>query len=175
MSGSKVRGAKRAYEGSRPLEPSDFSFHGFGELRRDELRKIQRLGIRNNPPSVSVVEQAIFIPNGYGSSANEPKYGGGVVTPDGQPVETAQIQRKGGKRVGGPVETVVVTPESELDEDVIYLGMLFNHFGRVLLESLARVWYLKEVEPSVKVVFNNANSAQAGHASWVPKLLTAFG
>ncbi len=168
-----VRSAQ--YEGSRPLTPSDFSFHGFGELRRDELRKIMRLGIRSNSPAVSVVDRAIFIPNGPESSDKSQKFGGGVITPDGQPVETAQIQRKGGKRVGGPVETVIVTPASELDEDIIYVGMLFNHFGRVLLESLARVWYLNEVEPSVKVVFNNANSAQAGHASWVPKLLTAFG
>ena len=175
MVGSRDRGANRAIEGSRPLEPGDFSFHGFGELRRDELRKIQRLGIRSNPPSVSVVDRAIFVPNGYVSSVNQPKFGGGIVKLDGQPIETAQMQRKGGKRIGGPVETVTVTPESELDEDVIYLGMLFNHFGRVLLESLARVWYLNEVEPSVKVVFNNANSAQAAYASWVPTLLTVFG
>ncbi|MCC2630191.1 MAG: hypothetical protein K0S14_3841, partial [Thermomicrobiales bacterium] len=124
---------------------------------------------------MSVVDRAIFVPNGYESSVNQPKFGGGIVKPDGQPIETAQMQRKGGKRIGGPVETVTVTPESELDEDVIYLGMLFNHFGRVLLESLARVWYLNEVEPSVKVVFNNANSAQAAYASWVPTLLTVFG
>ena len=169
------RGANRATAGSRPLEPGDFSFHGFGELKRDELRKIQRLGICSHPPSVSVIDRAIFVPNGYESSPNQPKFGGGVVDPDGQPVETAQMQRKGGKRIGGPVEAVTATPERELDEDVIYLGMLFNHFGRVLLEALARVWHLNEVDPSVKVVFNNANSAQAAYAPWVPKLLSMFG
>src|SRR5918994_1642872 len=169
------RGANRAMAGSRPLEPGDFWFHGFGELRRDELRKIQRLGICSHPPSVSAIDRAIFVPNGYESSPNQPKFSGGVVNPDGQPVETAQMQRKGGKRIGGPVEAVTATPERELDEDVIYLGMLFNHFGRVLLESLARVWHLNEVDPSVKVVFNNANSAQAAYAQWVPKLLSMFG
>ena len=175
MVGSADRGANRALVGSRPLGPSDFSFHGFGELRRDELRKIMRLGIRSDPPAVSVVEVAIFIPNGHRSTTDQPKFAAGIISPDGQPIETAQMQRKGGKRIGGLVEAVTATPECELDEDVIYLGMLFNHFGRVLLESLARVWYLREADPSVKVVFNNANSAQAGYASWVPKLLSMFG
>jgi hypothetical protein len=161
--------------GSRPLVPSDFSFHGFGELRRDEQRKILRLGIRSDSPAVSMVDDALFVPNGYESNTNQPKFAGGIVKPDGQPIETAQMQRKGGKRIGGLVEGVTAKPERELDEDVIYLGMLFNHYGRVLLESLARVWYLSEVKPTVKVVFNNANSAQAGYAAWVPKLLAEFG
>ena len=175
MVGSSDRGSIHTTAGSRPLDPGDFAFHGFGELRRDERRKILRLGIRNSAPTVSVVDDAVFVPNGYESSAEQPKFAGGIVRPDGHPIETARMQRKGGKRFGGPVETVTATPEHELDEDVIYLGLLFNHYGRVLLESLARVWYLSEVDPSVRVVFNNANSAQAAHAPWVPRILSAFG
>ena len=175
MIGSSDRGSIHATAGSQPLKPEDFSFYGFGELRRDERRKVLRLGIRDDPPAVTVVDDAIFIPNGYESSADQPKYAGGIVRSDGQPIETAQMHRKGGKRFGGPAALVSATPEHDLDEDVIYLGMLFNHFGRVLLESLARVWYLTDVDPSVKVAFTNANSAQAAHAPWVPKLLAAFG
>ena len=175
MVGSSDRGSIHATADSRPLDPSDFEFHGFGELRRDERRKILRLGIRDGMPTVSVVEDAIFVPNGYELGGEQPKFPGGIVKPDGQPIESAQMHRKGGKRFGGPVAAVTAKPERNLDEDVIYLGPLFNHFGRVLLESLARVWYFDEVEPSVKVVFNNANSAQAAHAPWVPRLLAAFG
>ena len=175
MTGSSDRGSIHAIAGSRSLGPDDFSFHGFGELRRDELRKILRLGIRSDPPAVSVVEGAIFVPNGYGSDPDRSKFAGGIVKPDGQSIETAQVHRKGGKRLSGPIEPVAVVAERELDEDVIYLGPLFNHYGRVLLETLARVWYLNDVDPSVKVVFNNANSAQAAHAPWVPKLLSMFG
>jgi hypothetical protein len=175
MVGSSDRGSIHATAGSRPLEPGDFSFHGFGELRRDERRKILRLGIRDDAPTVSIVDDAVFVPNGYESSAEQPKFGGGIVKPNGEPLDTAQMHRKGGKRFGGPVATVSARPERELDKEVVYLGMLFNHFGRVMLESLARVWYLNEVEPSVRVVFNNANSAQAAYAPWVPRLLSAFG
>jgi hypothetical protein len=175
MVGASDRGSIHATAGSRPLDPSDFSFHGFGELRRDERRKILRLGLRDGTPTVSIVDDAIFVPNGYEASANQPKFTGGIVKPDGEPVDTAQMHRKGGKRFGGPVAAITAAPERELDEEIVYLGMLFNHYGRVLLESLARVWFLKEVEPSVRVVFNNANSAQAAYAPWVPRLLSAFG
>jgi hypothetical protein len=175
MVGSSDRGSIHATTDSRPLDPGDFGFHGFGELRRDERRKILRLGIRDGAATFSVVDDAIFVPNGHDLGSAQPKFAGGIVKSDGQPIDIAQMHRKGGKRFGGPVETVNAKPERELDEDVIYLGPLFNHFGRVLLESLARVWYLTEVDPSLKVAFNNANSAQAAHAPWVPKLLAAFG
>ncbi len=175
MVGSADRGATRAVEGSRSLEPGDFSFYEFGDLRRDELRKILRLGIRTGEPGVSTVDGAVFVPDGYEAGAGQPKYAGGIVKSDGSPIETAQMHRKGGKRFGGFAEAVPITPERELDEEVIYLGLLFNHYGRVLLESLARVWYLDRIDPAVKIVFNSANAAQAGHAPWLPAVLSLFG
>jgi hypothetical protein len=173
MVGSSDRGATRASAGSRPLQSQDFSFHGFGELRRDERRKILRLGIRTGEPGVSVVVDAVFIPSAAGNG--QPKYAGGIVRPDGQPVETAQMHRKGGKRIGGFVDVAAVQPDREIDEEVVYLGLMFNHYGRVLLESLARVWYLDRIDPTTKVVFTNANAAQSGYAPWLPALLSLFG
>jgi hypothetical protein len=165
------------------LEPGEFSFHGFGELRRDELRRISKLSIRSDPPAVSVVEDAIYVPNGIASNRDQSKVIGGIVKPDGTPIETAQLHRKGGKHFGGLSEAVTVKAERKLDEDVVYLGPLFNHYGRVLLDSLARVWYLSELDPSVKVAFNNTYTTstredslvQAVHQPWVFKLLSLFG
>lgn len=175
MVGSSDRGAVRAPVGSRSLEPGDFSFYGFGDLRRDEVRKILRLGIRVGAPAASTIDDVVFVPNGYERGPGQPKFAGGIVKPDGQPIESAQTHRKGGKRFGGLAEPLPVEPVTELDEEVIYLGLLFNHYGRVLLESLARIWYLNDVDPSAKVIFNNANSAQADHAPWVPRILSMFG
>ena len=93
MVGSSDRGATRAIAGSRALQSSDFSFYGFGELRRDELRKILRLGIRNGDPAVSVVDNAVFIPGGATAGNGQPKYAGGIMTPDGQAIDTAQMHR----------------------------------------------------------------------------------
>ena len=181
MRGSADRGSSRPLAGWRSLEPSDFSFHGFGDLKPVELRKISKLSIRSDPPIVSIVDGAIFVPGRDESDSDQLRVVGGIVTPDGEPIETAQLHRRGGKHFGGLIEEVSVSAESELDEDVIYLGPLFNHYGRFLLDSLARVWYLNEVDPSLKVVFNNTTSAknsnllQAAYPSWVFKLLSVFG
>src|SRR5215210_5194987 len=181
MTMGSARGSIQPPPGSRFLEPGDFSFHGFGELRRDELRKISKLGIRSDPPAVSVVEGAIFVPNGVESNTDHSKVAGGIVKPDGQPIDAAQLHRKGGKHFGGLSEAVSISAERVLDEDVVYLGPLFGHYGRVLLESLARVWYLSEVDPSVKVVFNNTTTMQddelipVAPGPWVFKLLSLFG
>ena len=160
--------------GPRFLEPEDFSFAGFGELSRDERRRIAKLSIRSGPPAVSVVDDAIFVPASGEFLSRKTKLSGGIVNPDGQPIEAAQLHRKGGKHFGGLTEAVSVIVERELDEDVVYLGPLINHYGRVLLESLARVWYLNEVDPSVKVVFTHKR-AQTEFAPYVFKLLSIFG
>jgi hypothetical protein len=181
MIGSSTRGSTHPPTGSRSLEPGDFSFHGFGELRHDERRKISKLGIRRDAPAVTIVEDAIFVPNRDEAITNRSKVIGGIVRSDGQPIERAQLHRKGGKHFGGLIEEVTVTAERELDEDVVYLGPMFNHYGRFLLESLARVWYLSAVDPSVKVGFNNTTSAkdaklvEEAYAPWVFKLLSLFG
>ena len=126
------------------LEPGDFSFHGFGALRPDERRKISKLGIRRGVPAVTVVADAIFAPNLETANTDQFKVVGGLVGSDGQPIERAQLHRKGGKHFGGLIEEVTVTAEDELDQDIVYLGPLFYHYGRFLLESLARVWYLSD-------------------------------
>src|SRR4051794_23480724 len=141
---STKRGPNHPPTGSRSLRPTDFSFQDFGELRLDELRKISMLRIRSDPPTASIVKDAIFIPNGDAPLSDHATAIGGIVKSDGLPIETAKLQRKGGKQFGGPIEEVTVRARHELDEDVVYLGPLFNHYGRVLLESLSRVWYLSE-------------------------------
>ncbi len=181
MSRSSARGPDHPPAGQRSLEPGDFSFAGFGELRWDELRKLSKLSIRSDPPAVSVVEDAIFVPGSGEALSRKTKLIGGIVKPDGSPIDTAQLHRKGGKHFGGLTEAVSVAVEGELDEDVVYLGPLFTHYGRVLLESLARVWYLSEVDPCVKVIFNHTATSRDGHLvqaeypPWVFRLLSLFG
>lgn len=175
MVGSSERGSHRALAGSRTLDAGDFSFYRFGELRREELRKILRLGIRNDVPAVTVADGAHFIPGGFDPGPEQPKFDGGLVYSDGRPIEAALTHRKGGKRVGGLYQTVSVAPEQDVDEPIIYLGLLYNHYGRLLLESLSRAWYLRQADPALKVVFHSANAAQTGFATWVLALLEAFG
>ena len=132
-------------------------------------------------PAVTVVADAIFVPNLETANTDQVKVVGGLVGSDGQPIERAQLHRKGGKHFGGLIEEVTVTAEDELDQDIVYLGPLFYHYGRFLLESLARVWYLRTVDPSVKVGFNSttekraAQQAEGAYRPWVIELLSLFG
>jgi hypothetical protein len=159
----------------RALAPSDFAFHGFGELRSDEERKIRGLTLRHGQPRVALVDDALFVPGDQQGSAGQPKFSGGIVTADGEPIETAQMLRKGGKRLAGLNAPVIATPRAVIDEEIVYLGLLFNHYGRVLLESLARVWYLNQADATKRVAFSAANAAQAALSGWLPGILAAFG
>jgi hypothetical protein len=181
MIGSPERGSAHPPMTWEWLEPGDFSFHGFGTLRPDERRKISKLGIRRGAPAVTVVANAIFVPNLETASSDQSKVVGGLVGSDGQPIERAQLHRKGGKHFGGLVEEVTVTAEYEQDQEIVYLGPLFYHYGRFLLETLARVWYLSAVDPAMMVGFNSTTEkraiqlAEGEYRPWVISLLSLFG
>lgn len=161
--------------GARQLDPSDFSFYGVDSLTQSEERMIRRLSIRHGEPAASIVEPAIFVPSGNGRTIGQPRFSGGLLTAAGEPVDAANVSRKGGGIVGGFTEGVSVVAERQADEEVIYLGVLHKHYGRFLLESLARVWYLQSVDPSVKVEFTRSTAAQGSLSEWMLRLLAMFG
>jgi hypothetical protein len=146
----------------RPLTTSNFSFHGFDDLMTTVEQTLQEVGIRSGPPQVSVVENALFVP-GAKVPAADPDAGrfvheGGLLTQDGEFVELAQTHRSGtrwGTRVlGGFVDLAATEPERVIEDEVVYLGWCFQHFGHFLMETLARTWILDEIDPSIKVIFH---------------------
>jgi hypothetical protein len=157
-----------------PLDPAAFSFVGFDELTRAEQRRISRLTIRESPPELTVVDNAIFDPGTGDDAGKASRFSGGVFDAEGAPIAAAGLQRKGGKAFGAPLDqSGDLTP---IAEDVIYLGPLFNHYGRVLLETLARAWYVNEPEVvNQRVIVSTANAAQYDLAPWLAPLLHAFG
>jgi hypothetical protein len=108
---------------------------------------------------------------------------GGIATQDGALVELAQTHRSGtrwGTRVlGGIVEPAALEPQAEIDEEVVYLGWCFQHFGHFLMESLTRTWILDEIDPSIKVVFHTKlpriASGQKALSAATQKILELFG
>lgn len=140
----------------RPLEPRNFSFYGFDDIPGSASavdERIRKLGLRSREPAVEIVEGGVFVPasrSTTGSVINE----GGILDEHGTPVETVRIRRPRGQILLGISESTHVSPKNQLGEEVIYLGWLFNQFGHFLLESLARTWFLKEVPPTVRVVFH---------------------
>jgi hypothetical protein len=137
--------------GVRPLDPNDYAFYGFGDLGRFGF--LQEVGIRSGDPRVSVVEDGIFVPSEK-TTKGWPAQVGGIVTGSGKPIEAANLRRLGTAIFAGLADPIEVGPAYEVDEEVIYLGWLFDAYGHLLLESLARAWFLREIDPSVRVLFH---------------------
>src|SRR5215207_798243 len=142
----------------RALSPEDFSFVGFDGLKQENQIKerLQQVEIRGGTPGVSIVEDAVYVPEELTGSKGSQR----------------------GKIVQSLLESSAVADElyeHEIDEEVVYLGWLFDHFGHFLMQSLARTWFLAKVSPSVRVVFDPPNRASVQSVGWRQRMLAAFG
>lgn len=150
----------------RTLSPSDFSFYGFDDLSTAVEDALRDVGIRGGPLETSVVDDVIFVPSMKLSSTHlgpgRTAFEGSLVTRDGQGIDFAQARRRTlrwgplvrGRVVEHAVEQTPIVPGRTLDEEVVYLGWLLEHYGHFLSESLCRTWLLDEIDPKVKVVFH---------------------
>ncbi|HEU5433211.1 MAG TPA: glycosyltransferase 61 family protein [Thermomicrobiales bacterium] len=168
------------------MEQADFSFHGFGDRQAEAERKLAAAGLRVDEPGVQVAEGAVFSPavNVWtpDRAASDLSFAGGIVAADGEPIDAAQLQRGRRKIRGGLDEPVSLAPAREIDEDAVYLGWMFDHFGRFLLDSLARIWFLRQADPSLRVVFHLPPPSKGLFLDWEPRIpgwasriLDAFG
>jgi len=147
---------EHATQPERPVrrpDLSDFFLFGFDDQTAKLQRNVQRVEIRSGMPGVSIVENSIYTPMD----------------------QTALLRRDRGALAGGGSSPVQSAPSITIDEEVVYLGWLFNHYGHFLMQSLSRVWFLSELEPSIKVVFHHPSATWARLAAWTQRMLTAFG
>jgi capsular polysaccharide biosynthesis protein len=158
-----------------PLRPSDFWFHGFDDLRPELERSLREVGIRHGDPLAPVVENAVFVPPV--ELGERGHFEGALLTEDGQPIPTAQAHRRfgafGEQLIGSLREPVEIKPERVVDEEVVYLGWYIGHFGHFLLESLARVWILDRIDPTMRVVFHIQRERDL--SGMTLRILDAFG
>ena len=148
QSGTTTREARQA-------QLRDFSFFGFDDLESELRRQVKRVEIRGGTPTISTIEDYVYVP-----------------------VDQATFQRRDRESLvqePSREQAETTSPSHTIDADVVYLGWLFSHYGHFLMQSLARVWYLTEVDPSVKVIFHAANPEQSRPTSWAQRMLTAFG
>lgn len=164
-----------------PLSVNDFSFHGFESLLTPLAQSLSEVGIRRAAPDVSIVENAVFVPT---SEIHPDKPGaagyameGAIVTSDGQPIVAAQSRRRAGRwgnrTLGALTKPIEVAPNRQVDEEVIYLGWYFGHFGHFLLESLSRMWVLPELDSTLRVVFHTQRRPVPSGTTL--RILEAFG
>jgi hypothetical protein len=151
--------ASRAADGpqvARSPSLGDFSFVGFdgADGAPPEVgRALRRVEIRGGEPRLSVVENAVYVP---ARLAGHPR-------------------RRRAELVPGLEAGVAASHVRDSDEEVVYLGWRVNHYGHFLMQSLARVWALPAVDPSVRVVFHQPAIAGWQPAGWAVRMLEAFG
>ena len=170
----------------RPLEASLFSFHGFDDPRavRRMQRQFDRFGLRGGTPRLDVIDDAVFVPGPEWPTRQQAGVPlelaslAGILRRDGQRVATADLYRGRDLCVSprAPGGLTAMDTVEEMDEPVVYLGWLLDwHYGHFLLESLARVWFLAQVEPTVRVVFHHPHPELVHPAHWSRRMLAAFG
>lgn len=157
-----------------PLQLGDFTFYGFDDLIQPLEDSLHRVGIRHGEPMARLVEDAVFVP---ASARDEGGYEGALLTHDGQAIASAQERRGAGafgdRIIGRLRQPVTIAPEQVVDEEVVYLGWCYKHFGHLLLNSLARIWVLEQLDPSIKVVFHIEKRSNL--TGMTVQMLEAFG
>jgi hypothetical protein len=137
------------------LSRESFAWYGYDHLAAPLDEALASVRIRDGEPRAPVVEDAIFVP---AMKVGLHLFEGAVLTSDGQPVPQAVAQRRlsrmGDITLGTLSEPVALRPERVIDDEVVYLGWYFDHFGHFLLESLARAWVLPALDPAITVVMH---------------------
>jgi hypothetical protein len=153
------------------LDPDDFSFHGFGDRLPAVVGSVRRLQVRSGEPRVVTLDNAVFVPVTRGVVDGRPVLEGGIFDEAGRPVPTD------GRRP--PLQSAPL-PERVIDEEIVYLGWLFGHYGHFMLESLSRSWVLSQLSPTARVVFHAATvpmraGQQPRTVPWLWQLLEELG
>jgi hypothetical protein len=163
---------------SRPLYPSRFSFRNFGDRMADVEKSMASLTVHTGTPTTEVIEGGVVVPAKMPpKTSTGPVYAsnGGVVDAAGQPVESVHLRRSGrliAAGLAGPVPVESIGSVREVDEEVVYLGWLQpHHYGHFLLESLARLWFLREIDPAIRVVFHQYSVPPQGPTRRILELM----
>ena len=105
-------------------------------------------------PKVHIIENGVILPIKVDPAYPKAKYGG-VCDANGNFVEGHLTSRSNLDQSYNCNEVYPLQDQiRSVQETVVYGGMIFNHFGHMLAESLARMWYfLENPHCSYKFVF----------------------
>jgi hypothetical protein len=117
-----------------PLDPADFRLTGFPDPGAIAARRIAACGIRQTPLGTETFRDVTFVP---GRMINRVIHGG--VRQGADWPLPFQLRRNGRVRMSFPIDEDRPATAS-IDEPVLWLGWMFDHFGHFLLEGLARLW-----------------------------------
>ena len=83
-------------------------------------------------------------------------FNGGGFTESGEPV-SAFFQRRGMQTARKLYEKGYVEKADVINEPVVYLGQIRNHWGNFLFDSITRLWFVRDKTKAYKYVFLKTN------------------
>ncbi len=168
--------------GARPIGADLFTIDGYGPEAAALHRSLDNLSMQTGDPAVQVIDggvvaTAVKIRGTTDFDDGAPDFASGIFDDAGNPVDLANLQRGRRKVAAGAVDDAPSSPVED-DREVVYLGhLLSNHFGRFLLETLARCWVLEQVDPGIPVVFHapRLHTNDEAMPRWQGDLLAGLG
>jgi Flp pilus assembly protein TadD len=140
------------------LHFGDFRFAGFGNPQVEfEQATAECDGIKPGWPAVWQAEDAICVPFAWsGNSIGDAPIIGGLYNADGSPTAQAAHLRHPNP---WPARALPQLAEelTEIQDEVVYGGVYFGHFGHFTLESMSRLWLVAREPGAARVLFQNLN------------------
>ena len=144
------------------LTESNLRFWGFEDLRWARIAA-RKTSLYDREPICTIIDDGIFVPATpfVGDGNHGLQSLGGVLDSRGVPVPSANLRRHGSVMFAGIPDALgeTIHAEQTLDEEIICAGWLLDQYGHFLLESLARTWFLPEVDPTMRVAFHGTRRA----------------
>ncbi len=138
------------------LRFGDFRFIGFDDPQA-EFERATRSGADIEPgwPSVSTATDAVSVPYAWaGGRSGDAPSAGGLHNLDGSVIAEAEHLRYPlpwtARAVSAFTDDLPV-----IDEEVIYAGVYFQHFGHFTLETMSRLWLVAREQSSARVLVHN--------------------
>ncbi|MGI9252529.1 MAG: glycosyltransferase family 61 protein, partial [Thermomicrobiales bacterium] len=184
--GETTRAEPRDSGGNRPSSARSlgrdlFRLAGYDDATAGEIERIISVPwIDTGAPEAAEIPGAILVPGlklrGDERDGDGPDFVGGVLDAAGVPVALAELKRGRGKSVTSAAGLDVPEPAIRFDAG-IYLGWFDPHFGRFLLETLARGWALDhpDFDPALPVFLHYSTTREKLLSGWQRDLLAALG
>ncbi|MFM9107041.1 MAG: glycosyltransferase family 61 protein [Chloroflexota bacterium] len=136
----------------RPVDPGNHRFVGFTE--EDHLAGLLghnvQVGVAS--PEIALHRDVLYSPPDL--FAPDIWATGGLMTASGDLIPLVRTWRTDYEDLLGLTAPAAREPLRVIEGDVVYLGWLFDAFGHLVLESLARVWALDLLPPTIPVLFH---------------------
>lgn len=129
----------------------------------------KKLSVRHDLATENV-QDAIVLPAKVTQNGED----GGVLSPDGKPVEKSYLRWGNSTAVGGAYDFDRKNLTRLEDDEYVYLGMLYHHYGHMIIDCSTRLWAMKN-NPGLKGIYIVQQTQEAKLSSVAKRMIELSG